>query len=245
MATIIPTSMSRSKALELFFSVTKYLIDKSRTLVKTKGIYRNPDPYCGYPIDENTVETALKYYLCDEFDCFRQSPNKSDVVTVVEDGIKKREVKRYLTRSIKEIYKVSRRENPELKMSLSEFYSLRPKWVIPQTYRDFCVCICCANFELAIIALNNQRNKRTTTGEVFQELFSIVEECADCHGIEGIHMASLELEKYQRVDVSYAVWENNDLITKTVQLQGFVAYIGVVTVSIVHREVKEIQSCSY
>ena len=47
----------------------------------------------------------MEYYLNDDFNCSRQSPNKCDIVTIKVNN-KKDKVKHFRTRSLKETYKV-------------------------------------------------------------------------------------------------------------------------------------------
>ena len=60
--------------LSLFPEITMYMINKSRNLVKEKGIYSEPGAYSGHPIDENMEQIVMEYYLNDDFNCSRQSP---------------------------------------------------------------------------------------------------------------------------------------------------------------------------
>ena len=82
------------------------MINKSRNLVKEKGIYSEPDAYSGHPIDENMEKIVMEYYLNDDYNCSKQSPNKYDVFTIKVNNKKDKEVKRFLTRGLKETYKV-------------------------------------------------------------------------------------------------------------------------------------------
>ncbi|CAH0558804.1 unnamed protein product [Brassicogethes aeneus] len=106
LTTIPLNSLSRSDMLIRFPSVTKYMIREAKKVVKEKGVYYNPDPYCGHPIDQTSINIAQEYYLNDDLDCSRQSPNKNDVKKIVENGAEMKKVKRFMTRSIKETYQI-------------------------------------------------------------------------------------------------------------------------------------------
>lgn len=60
------------------------MIDISRNLVREKGIYTDPDPYSGHPINNEIKQLVENYYLDRnyyldyDYDCTRQSPNKND-----------------------------------------------------------------------------------------------------------------------------------------------------------------------
>ena len=86
--------------------------------------------YTGHPIDERTEKIVMEYYINEDFNCSRQSPNKSDVITVKINDKKEKEVKRFLTRSLKATYKTLKNNYPELRIGKSKFYNLRPKYVL-------------------------------------------------------------------------------------------------------------------
>ena len=54
--------------------------------MKLNNVYdvsiKTNEAYTGHPIDERTEQIVMKYYINDDFNCSRQSPNKSDVITV-------------------------------------------------------------------------------------------------------------------------------------------------------------------
>ena len=59
-----------------------YMIKRAKSLAQEKGVYSEPEAYTGHPIDERTKQIVMEYYIKDSFNCSRQSPNKSDVITV-------------------------------------------------------------------------------------------------------------------------------------------------------------------
>ena len=58
------------------------MIERAKNLAQDKGVYSEPEAYTGHPIDERTEKIVMEYYINDDFNCSRQSPNKSDVITV-------------------------------------------------------------------------------------------------------------------------------------------------------------------
>ena len=66
----------------------------------------------------------MEYYINDDFNRSRQSPNKSDVITVKINDKKEKKVKRFLTRSLKATYKAFKNDYSELRIGKSKFYSL-------------------------------------------------------------------------------------------------------------------------
>ncbi|CAN8002287.1 unnamed protein product [Ixodes pacificus] len=80
--TLFPNEMTKQQILNAVPAATKYLIDKSRKLKATNGVWTLPDPYTSNKLKESDVATALRNFLEDEMDCSIQSLNKKDVVTV-------------------------------------------------------------------------------------------------------------------------------------------------------------------
>ena len=90
------------------------MIEKAKNLAQEKGVYSESEVYTGHPIDERTEKLVMEYFINDDFNCSRQSPNKSDVITVKINVKKEKEVKRFLTRSLKAVYETFKNDYPEL-----------------------------------------------------------------------------------------------------------------------------------
>ncbi|CAN7982912.1 unnamed protein product [Ixodes hexagonus] len=136
---------------------SKYLLKKSKQLRKRFGVWERPEPYHGGSISEDTIRAATQYYTDDDLDCSRQSPNKKGGVKLLKDGEEHVVVKRYMTRSVRETYRLFKEANPDSKLGLTKFYSLRPKWVKLNPEQTVCACVCCTNFDLCFSTLNSTR----------------------------------------------------------------------------------------
>ena len=119
--------LSQNEIVAMFPKISHYMLKQAKSLVKEKGKYSKPDMYPGHPIDEDVLETAQEYYLNAYLDCTSQSPNKNDTRIVYDNGVKVKKVKRFMTRSIKETYKLFCEDHPDMRMGHSKVYSLRPK----------------------------------------------------------------------------------------------------------------------
>lgn len=219
------------------------------------GIYYEPDKYNGHPIDTKTKDIVMEYFLNDDFNCSRQSPNKSDVITVMENGKKVKKVKRFLTRSMKEVYVLMKEENPGIKISKSKFYSMRPKYVLINPFNDVCLCIYCANFELLLIALKNFMSQTSVELSTLRSkvLFSVVcssatescyfQECDSCPGVKGMTFDLLGLDELNiEKDITFAVWNKGNLETRSVSITTFMAELANHTITInSHLRIKEVQ----
>ena len=72
------------------------MIERAKNLAQEKGVHSEPEAYTGHPIRERTAKIVMEYYMNDDFNYSRQSPNKSDVITVKIVGGMLLEVGRWL-----------------------------------------------------------------------------------------------------------------------------------------------------
>lgn len=262
--TVAPiSSLSKNEITAEFPNVTNHMLTKARKVVNEKGIYKSPDIYTGHTISEKTVEKVLEYFLDDDLDCTRQSPNKKDMKTVFLNGEKTQKVKRFMTRSVRETFELFRKNHPDMKISRSKFYSLRPSWVIPAPAKIDCLCSHCANFDLMITALKNYRSNNVsdlspnTIDGIRQTLQSatvcsyknnkcMFGECDKCPGEAAITLELLQLsESDECEEITFAFWEKNELIKKTMSVENFFKELSELTVTMnVHLKFKEIQQIS-
>lgn len=247
--TLLPETMSRQDALKNFPSATKYLIDKARAVKKERGIWGKSDPYLGHAIPSDHITIARDYYLDDNMDCSRQSPNKSDVINVFENGEKTKKVKRFMTRTLKETFRIFKKAHPAIKIGHSKFYSLRPKWVKMHPSHEVCICIYCNNMELCCTALSNFLSQTVNMNDLFQLCLCPVpsdacwlQECQECQGSEGISVESLNLDDCDSQEIHYAMWENGFLIKKTTPIDAFVEEVTKWTLKMIsHQYIRNIQ----
>ena len=99
------------------------------------------------------IELVERYYLDDDLDCSRQSPNKNDVMNVKINGIIK---KKNQTFSNSE-HQGNLRSNYETKSKSYYFkiqdLSIATKMGINSTFKQLLFMFYCANFDLIVTAL--------------------------------------------------------------------------------------------
>lgn len=78
-----------------------------------------------------------------------------------------------MTRTVRESYSLFKQENPQMKIGLTKFYTLRPKWVLLTAPANSCLCIYCENFQLMLNALAKFTNVRNTE-EIEKKPFSSI-----------------------------------------------------------------------
>ena len=203
-----------------------YMIERAKSLAQEKVVYSESEAYTGHPIDERTEKIVMEYYINDDFNCSIQSPNKSDVITVKINDKKEKEVKRFLTQSLKATYKAFKNDYLELR-SKSTLYSLRPKYVLLSPIKEVCLCIYCANYDLFLTSLINFRGSNITELDELRSEIINATKCSEpsdlcylqerkiCPGSNRITFHVLKLQDIEGTEeITHALWDNGNLIIK-------------------------------
>ncbi|KAM7292195.1 uncharacterized protein ISCGN_025437 [Ixodes scapularis] len=144
----------------------------------------------------------------------------------MKDGEQQAVVKRYMTRSIREAYKLFKKANPDSKLGLTKFYSLRPKWVKLNPDQTVCACVCCTNFDLCLSALNSVREEKITAEGIVALCLCpdstpncLRGECKKCPSIDRLSLQELQLVPDE--EIRFCTWENGNLVNKTADSNAF------------------------
>ncbi|KAJ8870112.1 hypothetical protein PR048_029124 [Dryococelus australis] len=107
-------------------------------------------------LTEDCKQSILNFYHNDEIS--RQAPVKADVKSLKDPNTGKRSLKqiRHMVMGIKEAYKESKTSHPEMTISRSKFFSLRPQHILPvgNMPNNVCVCRCHANATYLVEAIS-------------------------------------------------------------------------------------------
>lgn len=114
-------------------SILKHLIEEYADV----SVAMNSTRKC---LPEATVAKVTGFYFNDEIS--RASPNVKDYVMVKEGNKRKKVSVKHLMYPIKEVYAMFCEENPDLKVSVSKFFNLRPVNVLSFTKMPHNVCCC-------------------------------------------------------------------------------------------------------
>lgn len=137
--------------------VLKHLLDEYADVSEAVNSTR----YC---IPGATVAKVIQFYFNDEIS--RASPNVKDFVIVKEDNIRKKVSVKHLMYSIKEVYAMFCDENPDLKISSSKFFNLRPVNILSFTKMPHNVC-CCQIHENVRFTLKALQKADTTFKDLY------------------------------------------------------------------------------
>lgn len=224
--TLLPPSLTRKEIESAVPEATRYLINKSRKLRDDHGVWSIPDPYSRCKVSEEELSVALEYFTKDELGCSRQSPNQRDVIFALLNDKKQYMSKSFMTRSIRESFRVFKNAHAETKIGLTKFHSLRPRWVKCAPQREVCVCIDCAKFKLCVAALENVSDRDLNVSDL--ELLYICSpptnqcrlgDCARCP--KDRHFTLDRLGIPEEAEILVAAWESGNLIKKSLDSMTF------------------------
>lgn len=154
---LVPLSMSINKAA-VQFGVGRTVVSNSRKLRIEKGILPIPDFTRESSVLEST-KILVKEFYCREENC-KILPGSRDCVSV---GKGVYEQKRLLLSNLSELYASFKQEYEGLKIGITTFVSLRPKWCIfagSAGTHEQCICQIHQNFKLVLHALNIRKHYR-------------------------------------------------------------------------------------
>ncbi|XP_065652547.1 uncharacterized protein LOC136079843 [Hydra vulgaris] len=150
MLTLAPKSWKRKK-ISSYFEVSEYLVRTARKVKNENGILSLPGKKTGNPLSPETVNLVINFYQSDEFS--RMMPGKKDYVSIKKN---QHVQKRLLLLNLNELHVAFKKDYPNVKVSLSKFCTLKPKWCITTNTsgtHNVCVCIHHQNTKFLIDAI--------------------------------------------------------------------------------------------
>ena len=151
--TIAPKSWTQEKIAKEF-NVTLHAVRKSQALRKELGILPKIPAKKGKVLSNETIDLVKAFYEDDEYS--RMCPGAKEYKSVKINNIKVRKQKLLLLLNIKELYEEFKKKHPSVKIGLSKFFDLRPKWVVTAAdsgTSNVCVCEIHQNVKLMTSAL--------------------------------------------------------------------------------------------
>lgn len=151
----MPLTWSSAK-IQAEFGVSEYLVRKTKDLVKRHGVLPKLQPKKPSNIlGTNTIKIIQDFYQRDE--CSRMMPGKKDCISVKGiNGEKSNLQKRLILCDLKELYIHFKENYPDLKIGLSKFADLRPKFCVlagASGTHSVCVCLYHQNVKLMLTAI--------------------------------------------------------------------------------------------
>ncbi|KAE8739899.1 hypothetical protein FOCC_FOCC014599 [Frankliniella occidentalis] len=184
---LIPDSMSVNEAAQ-FFDVSRKLVASAKQLKNEKGILPIPIFSRSSSVKDSTKDLIRDYY-CNDTNS-KSMPGLRDCVSI-KKGVY--EQKRLLLSNIPELYKAFKEEKDGIKVGLSMFWSLKPKWCITAGHagtHEQCICQTHQNFKLITYALDIPHHYRDLIPLCVcntQDRACMLRICDQCPTVENIY----------------------------------------------------------
>ena len=222
--TLVPDSWSKKETVE-FFRVTDYMVRQARTLKSEKGILSLPAPKHGRPLPQETVLLVTQFYEDDMNS--RCLPGKKDFISVKGEH----KQKRLILINLAEMYAEFKKVNPGIKIGLSKFCSLKPKWCVyagASGTHSVCVCTHHQNAKLLVDAISWELDYKTLMGKVVcdtENNMCMVHRCPKCPGKEALlSFLKNEIEMEDEDEMYINQWQTTDRATMITQTVTFEEY---------------------
>ena len=219
---------SKHRTMEIF-GATDYMVKKSITVKKEKGILGLPEKRKGHPLSYELKEAVYAFYEND--DNSRACPGTKDYVSLNKNGIKEQHQKRLILSNLKELHAEWKKENPNKSISFSAFAALRPKWcVLVGSTGTHSVCVCKYHQNPKLMAaaftketIHDLMKHCVCSAETQKCMMGQCKECTGATGLVDYLNNSPDLEDV--TEVSYQQWISTDrttLVTITESVEDFV-----------------------
>ena len=178
--TLAPSSWTIQKTVE-FFNTTNHYVKTARSIKKNKGVLGKPDRAVRQGIDPEAEKKVYEIYIDDRYS--KMLPGKSDCVSV---GKKEYRQKRLMYCRTNELYTKFCEEYPNLKVGISKFYTLKPKWCISvDASGGHSVCVCTTHQNAVLSCSAQNLCYKELMAQVVCDVGSrkcMVHRCDDCPG---------------------------------------------------------------
>ena len=230
--TMLPKEFSRQQIVNQF-GVSYCMVNESRKLEFLEG----PQLHRGREFSPDVVSLVRQMYEDDEYS--RLLPGKRDCVSVVHG--KQWEQKRLMLLTVSQLYAAFKRKyasEPNIKIGISKFYALRPKWCIPAGKSGTHAVCCCTiheNVKLLCDALSSQIHYKDLVSLAVCELDSrdcCLLKCDLCPSIDYMKAYLLtyypDYESDDELTVTFKEWvsvDRADLVQKTLPVMDFIDHL--------------------
>ena len=226
MLTLAPKSWTRKK-ISSYFEVSEYLVRTARKVKNENGILSLPGKKTGNPLSPETVNLVINFYQSDEFS--RMMPGKKDYVSIKKN---QHVQKRLLLLNLNELHVAFKKDYPNVKVSLSKFCTLKPKWCITTNAsgtHNVCVCIHHQNTKFLIDAIRWNKSYKDFMALIVYSLENaecMLHRCNQCPGIEVLKSFLVQefMDHEHEEDVVFKQWQSTDrttLLSQSLPLDEF------------------------
>ncbi len=149
--TMLPPTWGRDRIAN-WFSGSRHQARQSIELRSNTGVFSYPEDRRGNkPLDSQTELAVYNFYISDEIS--RETSYKKQVIHPPPSRTPI--ALRFLHLTIGETFEQFKMKHPNMEISRSKFFSLRPTWVRERTPHESCLCIYHENADLLLQASNS------------------------------------------------------------------------------------------
>ena len=210
--TCVPEFVGPTEMVRLF-GCSSWRADKAHKLRAEFGAFSAPE----FQVPKNKitpeVEMAVKKFYVDDANS-RVIPGERNAIMAKDiNGEKRRISKRLIYTSLKELFAEFVAINPDMKIGITKFSQLRPKysaWLGPNGHHVTCVCVLHENFRVL-----RQVTVSTLKKAEFIQQFLCEDATSDCHlwfcsDCPKFHDMQEFVEENVTSDVQYQLWQTTD-----------------------------------
>lgn len=216
--TLAPKSWSREKVAREF-EVSEYAVRAARELLQEEGLLALPAPRKGKSINDDVIRLVTEFYENDEYS--RMMPGQKDKVSIKKNEYAQ---KRLILCNLSELYAKFKFDHPDIKIGISKFCSLRPKYcVLAGSSGSHSVCVCSIHENVRLLL------HAAALGDYHDFFDNVVVcsslnrdcmlgHCSECPGKDNAEKKILEkFEEWDPNDeITYSAWVQTD---RTQQIQ--------------------------
>lgn len=235
--TLHPKSWSIQQIMSEF-KVPERMVRTANKLIEKEGILAMPEKKRGRPLCSEIKDLVHNFYMDEEYS--RVCPGMKDKISVRIDGVKQEKQKYLLLCNIKELYVEFQKAYPTVKIGISKFFQLRPKWCITvgtAGTHSVCVCMIHQNVKLMLAGISVKKEEYKTliskTVCNMEEKECMLHSCDACPGQAGateyLWQILTEKDTHPDDEVEFQQWVHIDrdtLITITKTVEEFIVDLG-------------------
>ncbi|CAF5017065.1 unnamed protein product [Rotaria sp. Silwood1] len=208
--TMLPPDWGRNRIAN-WFGGSQHQARQSIELRTTDGVFSKPEDRRGNKSLVEQIELAVhNFYTSDEVS--RETSYKKQVIHPPPS--RKPVPLRFLHSNIGETFQQFKLKYPNMEISRSKFFSLRPVWVREQTTHESCMCIYHENADLVLQGISKSLQRLVTIKSLIEETICKspseschYRQCANCRHLTASAILSDGIDIETEDSASWSIWK--------------------------------------
>ncbi|CAF3141374.1 unnamed protein product [Rotaria sp. Silwood2] len=208
--TMLPPDWGRDRIAN-WFGGSQHQARQSIELRTTDCVFSKPEDRRGNKSLDGQIELAVhNFYTSDEVS--RETSYKKQVIHPPPS--RKPVPLRFLHSNIGETFQQFKLKHPNMEISRSKFFSLRPVWVREQTTHESCMCIYHENADLLLQGISKSLQRLVTIKSLIEETICKspseschYRQCANCRHLTASAILSDGIDIETEDSASWSIWK--------------------------------------